>query len=113
IGGHRRLVVVHVPAGYGGHARVPLVLNMHGSGADAADQEAFSGMNATSDADGFIVAYPQGLIPEGTGFDWNVPGVPLVGGASVPSGAADDVVFITRLVGVLEQRYCVDRARVY
>ena len=113
VGGQTRLVIVHVPTGYGDQSHAALVLNMHGSGATAADQEAFSGMDSTADADGFLVAYPQGLIPDGTGFDWNVPGVPLVGGRAVPSGAADDVSFLTQLVSALEARYCIDTAEVY
>lgn len=113
IGGRRRTVIVHLPSGYTGSSKVPLVLNMHGSGSTAAEQEALTGMDSTADADGFIVAYPQALIPEGTGFDWNVPGVPLVGGRSVPAGAADDVAFLTDLVGELEHRYCIDATRVY
>ncbi len=112
-GGHTRLVIVHVPTGYGAASQVPLVLDMHGSGATAADQETFSRMDATADQDAFIVAYPQGLIPDGSGFDWNVPGVPLVGGRAVPSGAADDVSFLTQLVGALEARYCIDTSEVY
>ena len=32
-------------------------------------------MDKTSNQDGFIVAYPQALLPDGTGFDWNIPGV--------------------------------------
>jgi polyhydroxybutyrate depolymerase len=106
-------VIVHVPSGYRASSKVALVLNMHGSGSTAAAQEAFTGMDATADSDGFIVAYPQGLIPEGAGFDWNVPGVPLVGGKAVPAGSADDVTFLTTLVQVLEARYCIDPSRVY
>jgi len=106
-------VIVHIPSGYGGGSKVPLVLNMHGSGSTAAEQEAFTGMNSTADSNGFIVSYPQALIPDGSGFDWNVPGVPLIGGKSVPAGAANDVSFLTQLVGVLEHRYCIDSARVY
>ena len=113
VGGRVRTVIVHVPSGYSGATRVALVLNLHGSGATAADQELFSGMDATSDAHDFIVAYPQGLIPQGTGFDWNVPDEPLVGGGTVPSNAPDDVTFLTKLVTVLEHRYCIDPARVY
>ena len=78
--GRSRVVIVHVPAGYTGSTKVALVLNMHGSGSDASEQELFSGMDATSDGDGFIVAYPQALIAAGGGFDWNIPGVPLFGG---------------------------------
>ncbi len=111
--GKARTAIVHVPRGYTGSKRLALVLNMHGSGATAVEQEELSGMDATSDQKGFVVAYPQGLIPDGTGYDWNVPGVPLFGGKPVPAGAADDIAFLTALVGTLEQRYCIDTARVY
>ncbi len=113
IGGHRRTVIVHVPKGYSGAQKVPLVLNMHGSGSTAVQQEVFTGMDATADASGFIVAYPQALIPNGSGFDWNVPGVPLIGDKPVPKNAANDVEFLTSLVHNLEQRYCIDASRVY
>jgi polyhydroxybutyrate depolymerase len=56
----------------------------------------------------FVVAYPQAAIPAGTGFDWNVPGQPLVGGRRVPAGAADDIAFLDRAMTVLEGRYCID-----
>jgi polyhydroxybutyrate depolymerase len=113
IAGRVRTVIVHVPTGYTGSAKVALVLNLHGSGSTAAAQEGFTGMDATSDADGFIVAYPQGLIADGTGFDWNIPGVPLFGGKPVPAGSADDITFLTGLVALLEHDYCVNSARVY
>jgi polyhydroxybutyrate depolymerase len=113
LGGHARTVLVHLPGGYTGSKRVPLVLNLHGSGSTASQQELFTGMDATADAHGFIVAYPQALIPDGGGFDWNVPGVPLFGGRAVPRGSASDVAFIVSLVRMLEHRYCVDARRVY
>ena len=113
VGGHVRTVVVHVPARYTGAHQVPLVLNMHGSGSTAAAQEAFSGMDDAADQDGFIVAYPQAIIPDGSGFDWNVPGVPLIGGRAVPAHAADDVSFLVQLVTLMEHDYCVDPTRVY
>jgi polyhydroxybutyrate depolymerase len=112
VNGHARTVIVHLPPGYGGHA-LPLVLNMHGSGATALGQERFTGMDATADADGFIVAYPQGAIQAGSGFEWNVPHVPLPGGAAVPAGAADDVSFLAEVVTTLEHRYCVEPARIF
>jgi polyhydroxybutyrate depolymerase len=70
-------------------------------------------MDATANADDFIVAYPQGLIPDGSGFDWNVPGVALFGGSAVPSNAANDIKFLTTLVGILEHKYCVNASEVY
>jgi polyhydroxybutyrate depolymerase len=106
-------VIVHLPSSYTGASKLALVLSMHGSGSTAAEHELFTGMDATADADKFIVAYPQGLIPDGSGYDWNVPGEPLIGGRAVPAHAANDVAFLTRLVGILEERYCINPARVY
>lgn len=111
--GRARTVRVHVPTGDTRGARVALVLNMHGSGSDASQQEASSGMDATADTRGFVVAYPQAAIPAASGFDWNVPGQPLVGGAAVPAHAPDDVAFLQHVVTALEQRDCIDPSRVY
>ena len=112
-GGKVRVVIVHLPSGYQGTSPVPLVLNMHGSRSTALAQEFLTGMDSTSDVDDFIVAYPQGDIATGSGFEWNVPGQPLVGGAAVPADAPDDVSFLEQLVTQLEQRYCVAEDRVY
>lgn len=113
VSGRRRVVIVRVPAGYTGSAKVALVLNLHGSQSTARAQEKFSGMDATADTDGFIVAYPQALIRDGTGNDWNVPGVPLIDGSRPPASAPSDVTFLTSLVADLAGRYCIDLHRVY
>ncbi len=112
IDGFQRTVIVHTPSSVNS-VPTPLVLNLHGSGSTALEQEGFTDMNASANQDDFIVAYPQALIPDGTGFDWNVPGATLVGGRSVPANAANDVKFLTKLVTVLEGKYCVNAARVY
>jgi polyhydroxybutyrate depolymerase len=106
-------VIVHVPTGYAGSRKLALVLNLHGSGSTARQQEQFSGMDAAADADGFIVAYPQALIPDGSGYNWNVPGEPMVNGKLPPASAPSDVTFLTRLVSDLAGRYCVNLSRVY
>ena len=109
IGGKERTAIVHLPTGYTPPTPVPLVVNMHGSRSTALQQMGLTGMDTTADADTFIVVYPQGDIAAGTGYDWNVPGEPLIGGAAVPAGSPDDVAFIEELVSSLEQRYCIDR----
>lgn len=113
VNGFARTVFVHIPFDSNNTTPFALVLNLHGSGVTAQDQAEFSEMDLISDTDHFIVAYPQGLIPDGSGFDWNVPGVPLTGGRSVPAGAANDVSFLTKLVGILEGKYCVNPKEVY
>ena len=117
VDGMPRTVIVHIPAGYSGTSPVPLVLNLHGSGSTSAEQEALTGMDATADAHGFVVAYPQAAIAANllgqTGFDWNVPGVPLLGGKAVPAGAADDIAFLRALPRTLGSRLCLDPHRVY
>ena len=113
VNGHRRTVIVHLPANSTGKKKRALVLNLHGSGSTAHAQEKFSGMDVTADVENFIVAYPQGLIPHGAGFDWNIPGVALFDGRPVPTGAANDVKFLTSLVGLFERDYCVNSKEVY
>jgi polyhydroxybutyrate depolymerase len=113
VDGHKRVVIVRVPAGYTGSAKVALVLDLHGSESTARAQEKFSGMDAAADADGFIVAYPQALIRDGTGYDWNIAGVPLLNGSLPAASAPDDVTFLTSLVTDLAGRYCIDMRRVY
>ncbi|MGD0853754.1 MAG: PHB depolymerase family esterase [Acidimicrobiales bacterium] len=113
VNGFTRTVIVHVPKSSTGTTPLALVLNMHGSGSTALEQEGFTKMNHTANEDDFIVAYPQALIPDGTGFDWNIPGVPLIGGAAVPPKSANDVKFLTSLVGIMESKYCVNPKEVY
>jgi len=106
-------VIVHVPPTAGARKPLPLVLDLHGSGSDAAQQEIFSGMDASADANRFVVAYPQGAIALDGGFAWNVPGVPLASGRPVPKGTPSDVAYLASLVKTLEARYCIDAKRVY
>ncbi len=114
INGLTRTVIVHIPIDKAPNATpMPLVLNLHGSGSTALDQRLFTGMSISSNLHGYIVAYPQGLIPDGLGFDWNVPGVELTGNRPVPANAPNDVKFLTQLVGILESKYCVNENMIY
>jgi polyhydroxybutyrate depolymerase len=113
VGGFTRTVIMHVPKNSNGTTPLALVLNLHGSGSTAASQVKFTKMNLTANEDEFIVAYPQALIPEGAGFDWNIPGQPLVGGRSIPAKSANDLTFLTSLVAIIESKYCVNPKEIY
>jgi polyhydroxybutyrate depolymerase len=111
-GGIPRHLIVHLP---GGSAATPraLVLNLHGSGSNGAQQQAATGMDPVAEANQFIVAYPDAAIALGGAFAWNVPGQPLLGGGAVPDGAADDVAFFAQAIMFLEQRYAIDAHRIF
>jgi polyhydroxybutyrate depolymerase len=106
--GQVRPVLVHLPAGYTAARPVPLLLSLHGSGSTGTKQEAGTGLDATADEHGFIVAYPQGERPNSTGYAWNIPSTPTFS-ASGP----DDAGFLTALMTVLRHEFCVDPSRVY
>ena len=88
-----------VPPGYDGHARLPLVLDLHGSGGNAAGQARNSGLETLSATERFVVA-----TLEGENGRWNVP---------VQSGRADDVAYVSDVIDHVAARVCTDSARVY
>src|SRR5262249_45358793 len=61
VDGRERQFLLHVPPGYTGAHPVPLVLDLHGWSSNAAQQKGISGMVAVSDAEGFVLAHPDGL----------------------------------------------------
>ena len=69
-----------VPPGYDGHTRLPLVLDLHGSGGSSAGQAKTSGLESLSVSERFIVA-----TLDAEGARWNVP---------VQDGRADDVAYV-------------------
>jgi polyhydroxybutyrate depolymerase len=94
----------HVPPGYDPASPTAMILNLHGLGSNGAQEALFSNMNATADARGFVVVYPDGYENS-----WNA-------GACCDPAAADgidDVGFLVALVDEVAARLCIDRERVY
>jgi polyhydroxybutyrate depolymerase len=103
VGGVTRDFIVHVPATWS-PASTPLVLNFHGLQMDSALQRWVSLMDDESDADGYVVAYPNGI---GKSFN-----------AGFCCGTAqqqnvDDVGFAVAIVNALSPIFCIDPNRVY
>jgi polyhydroxybutyrate depolymerase len=98
-GTRQRTYRLFVPQGYDGHQRLPLVLDLHGSGGSSADQASTSGFEALSARERFIVA-----TLDAEGARWNVP---------VQSGRADDVAYASDVIAHVAARVCTDEARVY
>jgi polyhydroxybutyrate depolymerase len=103
-GGAARNYIMHVPASYTGKTRVPLVIDMHGSGQSASAQIGASTWGQKADAVGFIIIYPNALNAR-----WNA------GTCCSPSMEqnVDDLGFIRAVVDKTTTDGCIDRKRVY
>ena len=84
--GLTRTYDVHVPASYVAGSSVPLVLDFHGYTSNSSAQAAMSGFRAVSDAENFIVAYPQGFANS-----WNAFPSPCTA-SGCPLGAKDALI---------------------
>lgn len=114
VGALTRTFLLHVPPKrprrLGRHVAYPLVIVLHGSGANAETVRRMSGMDAIADAERFLVAYPNGTTGRlGLQSDWNAG--ECCGTAE--SQNVDDVAFIRQLVDSLASRMPVDRDRVF
>ena len=88
-----------VPPGYDGHQRLPLVLDLHGSGGSSAGQARNSGLEMVSASERFIVATLDAVDAR-----WNVP---------VQAGRPDDVAYVSDVIDHVARQVCTDEARVY
>jgi polyhydroxybutyrate depolymerase len=98
-GGRQRSYRLFVPPGFDSRRRLPLVLDLHGSGGTAADQARTSGFEALAAHEGVVVATLQA-----DGGRWNVP---------ISDARADDVAYVSDVIDDVAARVCMDPARVY
>ena len=95
---------LYIPANYSSGGARPLILNMHGLGSNALEQQVYSNFMPIADTAGFLMAYPQGLSSSGTTY-WNV-GIPLT-----PN--TNDVKFLSALIDTISNHYTVNHYKVY
>lgn len=108
VGKLERHYVVHVPPGAAPNAAV--VLNFHGGGANAREEQRYTRMDALADRENFIVVYPDGTGPVRERFlTWNAG--TCCGAAA--GGQVDDVAFVRALLDDLAGRLHYDPTRVY
>lgn len=96
VDGVERTYLLDVPESYDGEHAVPLIVSLHGSGSDARQQVAYSGLPAAAAEVGAVVATLEGT------------GSPR--GFAISPGSAD-VAVVTQLLDDLEQRLCIDEDR--
>ncbi len=78
----------------------PVILNLHGAGSNATEQDLYSDLAVRGPARGFVVVTPDGT---GQPRQWNI----------VVTTQADDVAFIDDLLEDVAKRACIDPSRTY
>jgi polyhydroxybutyrate depolymerase len=114
-GGQQQTATLVLPATSPTNQRVPLVIGLHPSGGTGQSFDTDTGLVSAATTKGFAVLLPDGAIrtDDGTGYYWNIPGVPLVSGAEVPRGTRDDLRFLADAIDHAVANHCVDARRVY
>lgn len=118
-GGRTRSYRLHVPPAAAAGTPLPLVLNLAGATQNGLLQEAQSGMDSSSDKDGYLVAYPDGtristvLTPDPVAKDAQY-GFNAGYCCGLPStNNIDDVDFLLATISNIAARTPVDLRRVY
>ncbi len=108
IGKQKRTYLLHIPKKFNRETPASVVLALHGAMMDGSMMVLFSGLDATSEAKGFLIVYPDG---SGVGpfRTWNAGGV----SGDMTARLADDVTFVSRLLDDLRHVVKVDEKRVY
>ena len=97
-GGLTRRFLMQLPATSAGE-KLPVVLNLHGTGSTPEEQLALSGLGQQLEARRFALVAPAGYERM-----WNVP---------PEANKPDDVRFIAGVLDAVAELACVDRTRVY
>lgn len=103
--GNTRNYRIFIPRSYDASRPVPLVLNLHGYGSNAVEQELYSNLRGVADTAGFIIVHPNGLIDAVGRRYWNT--------FDAPGQNANDLGFIDRLLDTMQANFNIDRNRIY
>jgi polyhydroxybutyrate depolymerase len=108
-GGRSRSYIAHVPPQAAHGEPLPVILNFHGGGSNASQEERYTRMDTAADRDGFIAVYPNG-----TGFfrrllTWNAGQCC----AYAMRNSINDVGFTRAVIDDLSRRARIDPRRIY
>jgi polyhydroxybutyrate depolymerase len=108
-GGFRRDYHIHIPPGYDGRQKLPMVVVIHGAFDTAKGMEKFSGFSTLADRENFIVLYPNGIGILGFLQHWNAGHCC----AKAQEDNIDDVGFVASAIEAAVQQLNVDRKRIF
>lgn len=103
VDGRNRQYDLHIPAGVSSANAVPLVVDIHGFTSNKSQQAQLSQFKTLSNANGFVVAYPQGINDQ-----WNAGDAIFLGDPAI-----NDVGFIRAMVADIARRVRINRSQVY
>ena len=104
-----REVEIHVPPGYQKGTPAPLLILLHGFGADGQIQSAYLGLEPAADAAGMLYVHPDGVMNKGGKRAWTATDACCAGGDDPP----DDSSYIAAIIAQAKDQYDVDPKRVY
>jgi polyhydroxybutyrate depolymerase len=100
---------IDIPVNYDSSKATPLIMLLHGYGANGFEQDAYFGFNALADARTVLVAHPDGTIdPSGNHF-WNATDACC----NQYGSSVDDVAYLKAVVDDVEKRFNVDTKHVF
>ena len=112
VGGSPRNYLLYVPKSLEPGAAAPLVVVLHGGGANAGKMAEHTGFPELAEKEGFIVAFPNGTTggPKGGG-TWNTGSGKGMGKAE--KREVDDLGFVKAMLAEIKAKYTVDPRRIY
>jgi polyhydroxybutyrate depolymerase len=98
-----------VPSSYDGTSAMPLVIVLHGYGANGIGQSLYLGLTALYEQRNFLLALPNGTLNASNQRFWNATDACC----NFAGQMVDDVAYITAIIDDMSARYRVDPRRVY
>jgi polyhydroxybutyrate depolymerase len=100
---------LQVPASYDASEPTPLVILLHGYSATGFVQVRYFGLLDGSQAHGYLIAYPEGLVDSNGKQFWNATD----GCCNFDDNPVDDVAYLGAIIDDVEATYNVDHKRVF
>ncbi len=104
-----RPATLFVPPVYDPGTPAPLIVLLHGYGANGAGQDAYMGFSAIANTHGFLLLLPDGLLDPTSRRFWNATNACCNFFAST----TDDSAYIRGLIDETRAQYTVDERRIY
>lgn len=105
-----RPATVYIPSDYTTTTRYPLIIVLHGFGANGDLQSAYFGLQGRVDSRQYVMVTPDGLRNAGGSRYWNA--TPACCAGTDPAAQVDDVGYIRSLITEAAQTYSIDEERI-